>query len=545
MPPMPQTGKNADAIRENLKRVKLPPGFKIDLYAVVPDARHMAVAPSTNMLFVGTRKNTVWAVTDRNSDGVADEVKPFAPSAKFHVPNGVCWTKDGFLIVVEHNRVINFPAAEFFYEGGDVAVIEVVPQGKLIPVEEESYNHHARTCRVGPDGMLYITLGQPYNVPPRDKLALFNKWGIGGIVRMNAFDGSKREVYATGIRNSVGLEFSPKDKSLVHLNQTDGMGDDIPPAKSTVRPDWHVLRLPVEAERAANTEFGYDKDPLPPNITDPQVYLDAHAADLGLAFYTGKVFPAKFQGGLFSAQHGSWNRTTPIGARIMFTSLKSDGTADKTEVFADGWLDGDTGLYRGRPVDVAMMKDGSMMISDDFAGALYRVTYVGIDPKSQLGGLTADSRVCRARRTRPHTGQIIRAAVVCVLVWDERGELMCGWPCQGGDPAAPTASSASASLDAPNLHSQRELSGRAVEGYRSSKREIASIIAKPLTDAEIADLAEWFASIAIEAKPPKRGVARRAAARIMIVVAPISVRKAWRPVADHLSCGRAHLAAAT
>ena len=125
MPPVPQTGKNADAIRENLKRIKLPPGFKIDLYAVVPDARHMAVAPSTNMLFVGTRKNTVWAVTNRNSGDVATEVKPFAPSAKFHVPNGVCWTRDGFLIVVEHNRVLNFPAAEFFYEGGDVAVIEV------------------------------------------------------------------------------------------------------------------------------------------------------------------------------------------------------------------------------------------------------------------------------------------------------------------------------------------------------------------------------------------------------------------------------------
>jgi glucose/arabinose dehydrogenase len=125
------------------------------------------------------------------------------------------------------------------------------------------------------------------------------------------------------------------------------------------------------------TEFGYDKDPLPPNITDPQVYMDAHAADLGLAFYTRKAFPAKYQGGLFSAQHGSWNRTSPIGARIMFTSLKSDGTADKTEVFAEGWLDADTGMYRGRPVDVAMMKDGSMLISDDFAGALYRVTYVG------------------------------------------------------------------------------------------------------------------------------------------------------------------------
>ncbi len=116
IPLVPQTGANANAIKENLKRVKLPPGFKIDLFAIVPDARHMAVAPSTNMLFVGTRKTTVWAVTDRNSDGVADEVKSFAPSLKFTNPNGVCWTKDGFLIVAEHNRVLNFPAAEFFYE---------------------------------------------------------------------------------------------------------------------------------------------------------------------------------------------------------------------------------------------------------------------------------------------------------------------------------------------------------------------------------------------------------------------------------------------
>jgi len=376
MPPVPQEGRNATQLRENLKRIKLPPGFKIDLYAVVPDARHMAVAPSTNMLFVGTRKNTVWAVTNRNSGEVATEVKPFAPSAKFHVPNGVCWTKDGFLIVVEHNRVLNFPAAEFFYEGGDVAVIEVVPQGKLIPVEEESYNHHARTCRVGPDDMLYITLGQPYNVQPRNKIDLFNKVGIGGIVRMNAFDGSKREVYATGVRNSVGLEFNPKDKSLWFTdNQTDGMGDDIPAGEiNRATKAGMFFGYPWKQGRTRITEFGYDKDPLPANITDPQVYLDAHAADLGLAFYTGKAFPAKYQGGLFSAQHGSWNRTKPIGARIMFTSLKADGSADKTEVFAEGWLD-ETGQYRGRPVDVAMMKDGSLLISDDFAGALYRVTY--------------------------------------------------------------------------------------------------------------------------------------------------------------------------
>jgi glucose/arabinose dehydrogenase len=376
IPVVPQTGTNAAAIKENLKRVKLPPGFKIELYAVVPDARHMAVAPSTNMLFVGTRKTTVWAVTDRNSDGTADEVKSFAPSLKFSNPNGVCWTKDGFLIVAEHNRVLNFPAAEFFYEGPDVAVITVVDQGKLIPPEEESFNHGARVCRVGPDGMLYVSLGQPYNVQPREKLKLYNEVGIGGMVRMNAFDGSKREVYATGIRNSVGHDFNPKDGTLWFTdNQTDGMGDDIPTGEiNRITKAGQFFGYPWKQGATRITEHGYDKDPLPPNIVDPQVQTVAHAADLGMAFYGGKMFPAKYQGGFFSAQHGSWNRTKQVGAQVLYTSLKADGTADKTEVFAEGWLDGN-GIYRGRPVDVAPMKDGSLLISDDFAGAIYRVTY--------------------------------------------------------------------------------------------------------------------------------------------------------------------------
>ena len=328
------------------------------------------------MLFVGTRKTTVWAVTNRNSGDVATEVKSFAPSLKFTNPNGVCWTKDGFLIVAEHNRILNFPAAEFFYEGPDVAVIEVVPQGGLIPVEEESYNHGARVCKVGPDKMLYVSLGQPHNVQPRDKIDLYNKVGIGGMVRMDAFSGAKREVYATGIRNSVGHDFNPKDGTLWFTdNQTDGMGDDIPNGEiNRITAKGQFFGYPWKQGRTRMTDHGYDKDPLPANIIDPQVYTVAHAADLGMSFYTGKMFPAKYQGGFFSAQHGSWNRTKPVGAQVMFTSLKADGTADKTEVFADGWLD-ENGIYRGRPVDVAVMKDGSLLVSDDFAGAIYRISY--------------------------------------------------------------------------------------------------------------------------------------------------------------------------
>ncbi len=383
IPLVPQTGRNADAIRENLKKVKLPPGFKIDLYAVVPDARHMAVAPNTNMLFVGTRKTTVWAVTNRNSGEMATEVKSFAPSLKFNNPNGVCWTADGFLIVAEHNRVLNFPAAEFFYEGPDVAVITVVDQGKLVPPEEESFNHGARTCRVSADGKLYVTLGQPYNVQPREKVALYEKLGIGGMVRMNAFDGSGREVVARGVRNSVGMDINPKDKSVWFTdNQTDGMGDETPPGELNRitkaggehfgYPYIHGNNVQIAGTAAAPDLKGMNP---PAQWTKPQIEFPAHQAQLGMSFYAGKMFPAKYQGGAFVASHGSWNRTKPTGAEIMYVSMKADGTADKAEVFASGFLDTDTGLYRGRPVDVAVMKDGSMLISDDFAGALYRVSY--------------------------------------------------------------------------------------------------------------------------------------------------------------------------
>jgi len=385
IPVVPQGGANAAAIRENLKRVKMPPGFKIDLFAIVPDARHMAVAPSTNMLFVGTRKTTVWAVTDRNSDGIADEVKSFAPSLKFTNPNGVCWTKDGFLIVAEHNRVLNFPAAEFFYEGPDVAVIEVVGQGKLIPVEEESYNHGARTCRVSDDGKLYITLGQPFNVQPREKVAMYEQLGIGGMVRMHAFDGTGREVVAKGVRNSVGMDINPKDKTVWFTdNQTDGMGDEIPPGELNriTKPGsggehFGYPFIHGNSTQIAGTAAAPDlKDMKAPAAwTKPQIEFPAHQAQLGMTFYNGKMFPAQYQGGIFVAAHGSWNRTKASGGLVNFVSVKADGTADKSTVFAEGFLDADTGIYRGRPVDVAVMKDGSLLVSDDYAGAIYRITY--------------------------------------------------------------------------------------------------------------------------------------------------------------------------
>ena len=374
-----QTGPTAESLGAILPHINVPKGFEASLYAVVPDARSMAVAPQGTVVFVGTRKDKVWSVVDRDRNRVADQVMDFAPSITFDIPNGPCFSPDGFLYIAERNRVLQFPAAEFFFEGPDPAVGVVVKQGELIPTEEESFNHTARVCRIGPDGKLYISLGQPHNIQPLDKLELYDKLGMGGIIRINT-DGSEREVFTRGVRNSVGHDFNPANGDLWWTdNQTDGMGDDIPPGE-------------INRQTSAGQHFGYPwlggetieipeyKDvPRPEGVefVPPAVEMQAHAADLGMSFYRGKSFPAEYQKGIFSAQHGSWNRTVPVGAQVMFTKVDEEGNAAGTEVFADGWLDKDTGEYRGRPMDIAFLPDGSMLVSDDFAGAIWRIAYVG------------------------------------------------------------------------------------------------------------------------------------------------------------------------
>jgi len=368
-----QGGSKAEAIKKTLEKITLPDGFSIDLYAIVPDARHMAVGPQGIVTFIGTRKTEVWTATDRDKDRVADEVKNFAPSLAKAIPNGPCFSPDGHLYIAEQNRVVWYPAAEFFYESPDVAAFAVVKQGELIPPEEESYNHTARVCKIGPDGKLYISLGQPFNVPAPEKAELYEKWGIGGMIRINT-DGTGREVYTYGIRNSVGHDFDPDTGDLWFTdNQVDGMGDDIPPGE-------------LNHQTAAGQHFGFpwygggsvrtneyqDSEP-PADIVFPAVEMVAHAADLGMSFYTGNMFPERYKGAIFSAQHGSWNRTTPVGARVMVTFIDDEGNAT-SEPFAEGWID-ENGEYLGRPVDVAQLRDGSILVSDDLAGAIYRISY--------------------------------------------------------------------------------------------------------------------------------------------------------------------------
>jgi len=375
-----QGGQYAENLKKVLQQIKLPDGFKIELFAIVPDARGMAVSRNTATVWAGTLKSTVYSVNDRDMDNVADTVEEFSPSVKFDIPAGACYSPDGFLFIAERNRVMMFPAAEYFQQGSDTVAIPIVKQGDLIPPDEESYNHTGRACAIGPDNRIYITLGQPFNVQPPEKIDLYRKWGIGGVVSFTR-EGTDRRVVATGVRNSSGLAFNPKDGSLWFTdNQVDGMGDEIPPGELNRVPKpgmWYGA--PYYGGGSTRTDE-YKGKSIPKALADiyvkPEVEMVAHAADLGMMFYTGKMFPAKYRNAIFNAQHGSWNAVKPRGARVMVTYLDDKGHAVKTEPFAEGWMNAD-GVYLGRPADVQQYVDGSILVSDDKAGAIYRISYQG------------------------------------------------------------------------------------------------------------------------------------------------------------------------
>jgi len=183
---IPQDTKYAANIKKNiLPNIKLPQGFKIELFAVAPDARHMAVGRNKGTVWIGTRKTKVWQATDRDMDNVADTVDQFAPTVKFDIPNGPCYSDDGHLYIAERNRVLWFPAAEYFMESPDTVAIPIIDQGKLIPPAEESYNHTARVCAISKkDNKLYVSMGQPFNVAGPEKYPLYDQVGIGGMIRL-------------------------------------------------------------------------------------------------------------------------------------------------------------------------------------------------------------------------------------------------------------------------------------------------------------------------------------------------------------------------
>ena len=285
------------------------------------------------------------------------------------MPHGVCFSNDGALFLVERNRVTRFDDAENTWRDAAANAKVVVKSGDLVPRNEESRGHSSRVCRIGPDGKLYISLGQPHNVAPRDRLPLYERTGIGGVIRMN-LDGSQREVFATGIRNSVGMAFDADGSLWFTDNQVDSMGDDRPPGEIN-RADRAGLNFGFPWYGGGHVRTNeYARDEPPKNVVFPVVETAPHAADLGVMFYRGEMFPKEYRGAMFYAQHGSWDRSIPIGARVMVTLA---GTTASTP-FAEGWNDG-SGSYLGRPVDVAELADGSLLVTDDQNGAIYRITY--------------------------------------------------------------------------------------------------------------------------------------------------------------------------
>ena len=340
----------------NTGDISLPPGFKIDLYADVPNARSMTLSEN-GILFVGTRNSDkVYAIVDNNNDFKADEVVVLASGLQ--MPNGVA-IKEGDLYVAEVNRVLKYANIENTFRNS--------PIPEIIRDDFPTITHHGwKFIRFGPDDKLYVPVGAPCNV------CLENDERFASITRMNP-DGSEFEIFAEGIRNSVGFDWHPVTNELWFTdNGRDMLGDDIPPDELNNAPTiglhfgfpfWHGKDIP---------DPGFGEGHSASEFSLPAQELGPHVASLGMRFYTGNMFPAEYKNQIFIAEHGSWNRSEKIGYRITLVRLQGN-TPISYEVFASGWLKGD--YVSGRPVDIQQLPDGSLLVSDDFAGKIYRISY--------------------------------------------------------------------------------------------------------------------------------------------------------------------------
>jgi glucose/arabinose dehydrogenase len=342
----------------NDSAIKLPQGFKIELYASdIPNARSMALS-SSGILFVGTRNaGKVYALLDNNKDYKVDEV--FTVASGLDMPNGVA-LKDGDLYVAEVSRIIKFPDIESNFKNNPAYTVirDDFPKDR---------SHGWKFIKFGPDGKLYVPVGAPCNICLRKDDPRY-----ASITRMNA-DGSNFEIFASGIRNTVGFDWHPVTKELWFTdNGRDMLGDNIPPDELNSAPTLglHFGYPFLHGKNILDPEFGTQADTS--QLTKPVQELGPHVAALGMEFYTGDMFPPEYNNQIFIAEHGSWNRSQKIGYRITLVKLNGN-KAISYEPFAEGWLKGDN--VSGRPVDVEVMPDGSMLVSDDYADCIYRITY--------------------------------------------------------------------------------------------------------------------------------------------------------------------------
>ena len=337
--------------------ITLPPGFRIAVYAAdIPGARSLTLG-AKGTLFVGSRgEGKVYAVLDRNGDGVADQVVTVAKG--LNTPNGVAFFGDA-LYVAEINRVLRYDGIE--------SRLSDPPRPVVVNDSFPKDRHHGwKFIRFGPDGLLYVPVGAPCNICESADAR------YASIMRMNR-DGSALEIFARGVRNTVGFDWHPVTKELWFTdNGRDWMGDDRPPDELNHAPKkgMHFGYPYCHGAGILDPEFGKGKSCTA--YTSPALELGPHVASLGMRFYRGNLFPAAYRNQIFIAEHGSWNRSTAIGYRITLASLEGS-RAVKYEVFAEGWLQ--DGSVSGRPVDIQEMPDGALLVSDDRAGVIYRISY--------------------------------------------------------------------------------------------------------------------------------------------------------------------------
>ncbi len=349
----------AAAQRLPLERIKLPPGFEISVFAEnLPNARALAVGKG--VVFAGSTAGRVYAV--RYRDARATQLLVLAKG--LNLPNGVA-LRDGALYVGEVNRILRFDDVEMRLEAFATGSPKPVVVTDRFPRET---HHGLKFIRFGPDGWLYVPVGAPCNIcePDASRYALVSR------IRP---DGSGYEVFARGVRNSVGFDWDPRTRELWFTdNGRDQLGDDLPSDElnHAAKPGMHFGYPYCHQGDSADPEFG--RKGACSEFSPPAVKLGAHVASLGMRFYTGETFPAEYRGNIFIAEHGSWNRSRKVGYRVVRVAVEGSRVL-KHEVFAEGWLQGESAW--GRPVDVEIMPDGSLLVSDDYAGAIYRIAYRG------------------------------------------------------------------------------------------------------------------------------------------------------------------------
>ena len=342
-----------------IQLIKLPPGFKIDIYASnVLNAREMTLGPD-GIIFVGTHAaGNVYAVVDNDKDQKADEVVTIIQGLRS--PNGVAY-RDGALYVAEINRVLRFDNI--------ARTFRKFPRRTVINSQFADEGHHGwKFIAFGPDGLLYVPVGMPCNVCEREDDLRF-----GSIMRMNP-DGTNLKLFARGIRNTVGFDWHPETRELWFTdNGRDWLGDNFPPDELNRVPKGglHFGFPYCNGDQIPDPEFGQKY--ACKNFVAPAMTLGPHVASLGMRFYTGSMFPQEYRNHIFIAEHGSWNSSKPVGYRLTNVFVDKNGKAVKYATFAEGWLYG--GKVWGRPVDVLVMPDGALLVSDDFSNAIYRISY--------------------------------------------------------------------------------------------------------------------------------------------------------------------------